>query len=297
MTTLSDDQIKYARYKWEFLRRNPEYIKDWEKLQKDLEQIYSEFEELQYGPMGQSKIEIEFFKKWRVGNPLCPHNSYDDIIPTKEKIIMDKLSELAGPEDLLKRFDWERTVFGWLHPTFSEVRSGVEGTIDLYKQRGYKIENWDELREKLNTVLFKTPLTVLDGWQHEADYEPDLGDVVFLRGISKRLIETGLLKIEIDLNYSKNRLMEEFKNLIDEWKERYESEQNSSVLKERKEKYEKKYHFDNYDLYLQVYDLKQEGKSWSQITTELELNSVQTARNHYNPACELIEKGIDLYVK
>jgi hypothetical protein len=134
----------------------------------------------------------------------------------------------------------------------------------------------------------------LDGWQHEADYEPDLGDVVFLRGLSKRLIEKGLLKIEIDLNYSKNRLIKEFKVLIDEWKERYENEQTSSLLKE---KYEKKYHFDNFDLYLQVYDLKQEGKSWAKITKELNLNSVQTARNHYKAALELIDKGIDLYVK
>lgn len=68
-------------------------------------------------------------------------------------------------------------------------------------------------------------------------------------------------------------------------------------LKERKEKYERKYHFDNYDLYLQVYDLREEGKSWSKITNELNLNSVQTARNHYNAAYALIEKGIDLYVK
>ena len=114
MTTLSDDQIKYARYKWEFLRRNPGYIKDWENLQKDLEKIYSEFEEPPYGPQGHSKIEIKFCKKWRIGNPLCPYNRYDDLIPDNEKKLMDELSELTGPEDLLKRFDWERTVFGWL---------------------------------------------------------------------------------------------------------------------------------------------------------------------------------------
>jgi len=36
MTSLSDDQIKYAKYKWEFLRRNPEYINDWQKLEDTL---------------------------------------------------------------------------------------------------------------------------------------------------------------------------------------------------------------------------------------------------------------------
>jgi len=68
-------------------------------------------------------------------------------------------------------------------------------------------------------------------------------------------------------------------------------------LKERKTEYEKKYHFDNFDLYLQVYDLRQEGKSWSAITSDLNLNSVQTARNHFNAAREIIEKGVELYVK
>ena len=68
-------------------------------------------------------------------------------------------------------------------------------------------------------------------------------------------------------------------------------------LKERKTEYEKKYHFDNFDLYLQVYDLKQEGISWAKIKSTLDLNSAQTARNHHNAACELIEKGIELYVK
>ena len=66
---------------------------------------------------------------------------------------------------------------------------------------------------------------------------------------------------------------------------------------ERQKPYKTKYHFDNFDKYLQVYDLKKEGKSWAKIASTLNLNSDQTARNHYNAACEIIEKGVEIYVK
>ena len=61
--------------------------------------------------------------------------------------------------------------------------------------------------------------------------------------------------------------------------------------------YKKKYHFDNFDEYLKVYDLREKDVSWAKITSKLGLNSVQTARNHYKAACEMINKGVDLYVK
>ncbi|MDH3566038.1 MAG: DUF6499 domain-containing protein, partial [Desulfobacteraceae bacterium] len=91
MTTLSDDQIKYARYKWEFLRRNPEYIKDWQKLEDTLREKYGDY----YPPSGEmSKEEIEFCKKWKISCQLPPQSSYDDFtihieerhpIPKEEK--------------------------------------------------------------------------------------------------------------------------------------------------------------------------------------------------------------------
>ncbi len=43
MTTLFDDQLKYARYKWEFLRRNPEYINDYQKLIDILFKKYDDY--------------------------------------------------------------------------------------------------------------------------------------------------------------------------------------------------------------------------------------------------------------
>jgi hypothetical protein len=271
MSTLSDDQIKYARYKWEFLRRNPEYIKDWENLEDVLYEKYGDYSP----PSGEmSKEEIDFCKKWGIYGQMPPHNSYDDYTthiidrhpyPKEEKdeksIDFDYMGSAVN-ESSLTRFgvDLHRTMFDRMFPEFIQLR----------------------------------PFTVMDGWEYE--YVEDLG---VMRSFSDKVAKSGILTIKIDLNHSKNRLINEFKLFIDEWKKMYEAafinfryekfceERNIrhhpiedeglqkefegiyvDRLKERKEKYEKKYHFDNFDLYLQVYDLRQEGKSWSKITSD-----------------------------
>jgi hypothetical protein len=66
-------------------------------------------------------------------------------------------------------------------------------------------------------------------------------------------------------------------------------------LAKREAKYIPKFHWDNLHLYLKVYDLKIEGKSYSQIAKILKLNSKDTARNHYRSAITLIKDGIELY--
>jgi len=303
MTTLSDDQIRYARYKWEFLRRNAEYINDWQKLQDTLEEVWGGWMGPPSGEM--SKEELEFCKKWKIACQLNPDASYDDFtngiyerFPYSEEedeenvkgIDFDSLPGAVNESSLVSigYFDFHRLMFNRLFPEFIHWR----------------------------------PFMVEDGWEYEYDEDK------LRRSFSDKVAKSGILTVKIDLNHSKNRLINDFKHFIDEWKEMYEKafinfryerfcEERKILchpiddedtkkefkeiyldrLKERKEKYGRKYHFDNYDLYLQVYDLKQEGRSWAKITEELNLNSVQTARNHYNAACELIEKGIDLYVK
>jgi hypothetical protein len=62
---------QYARYRWEFLRRNPEYIKDFENLQKKIEK--SGF----YPPNGPHLEEAAFCDKWRVTVPLSPYFGFN----------------------------------------------------------------------------------------------------------------------------------------------------------------------------------------------------------------------------
>jgi hypothetical protein len=288
MTTLSDYQIHYTKYRWEFLRRNQEYIKDWEKLQDILEEKYGVCNGPPDGRM--SNEEGEFCLKWRVGNVLNPETSYNDWIKFSyrpdppDKIDID----LAPGHGVLSAgLDLHRLMFSWLNPGF----------------------------------LLGLPIRIVDGWAYDHDGES------IHQYVSDKIGETGILTVEIDLNFSKGRLIKEFKILLDEWKMLYGDaykkklyrdfckkrdihsfpiEKNlmkefekiyTKKIKERNKKYGKKYHFDNFDDYLKVYDLREEGVSWAKITTRLGLNSVQTARNHYKAACEIIERGVDLYVK
>jgi len=276
MTSLSDDQIKYVKYKWEFLRRNPEFIDDCINLNIE-----------------DTKDLKDFCKKWGVWWPVPypPNKSYDDILRDNKNFSNLEDIDLTDTEYVLDNtpFNMERIIFNEFYPEFLPNRS----------------------------------LTIVDGWDYDRD--DDIG--LFFRYISDHLSKTGELTIKINLNYSKKRLIDDFKTLIDRWKNLYEDaykkqlyreyckEQKISsstvdenirnefekfykrTLKKRNHKYSKKYHFENFDDYLKVYDLRQEGMSWAKIKNTLKLNSVQTARNHYNAACELIKKGIDLYVK
>ncbi len=272
MTSLTDYQIQHTKYKWEFLRRKPDYIKDWEKLQDVLGNKYGD-----RGPPDErySTEETMFCLEWQIAHPLSPDKSYDDIDFT------------PGEEVLVKERGLDRLMFEWLNPEF----------------------------------LFDLPIRIVDGWAYAGDYDK------LHRYVSDKIGETGKLNVEIDLNFSKSRLTKEFKILLDKWKMLYEDAYKKKLyrnlckernihsfpidknlmkefekiyrpkLKKRNQKYEKKYHFDNFDDYLKVYDLRNKRITWAKITSELKLNSIQTARNHYKAACEIIDKGIDLYVK
>ena len=227
-----------------------------------------------------------------MGSTLPPENSYDDWIkfsyqPDNPDVIGEDIDSAPGEGVLRDFLDMHRLMFGWLNP------------------------DW----------LLGLPIRIIDGWAYDHD-----GDFMH-RYVSDKIGETGKLSIEIDLNFSKSRLIKEFKILLDEWKKLYEDayrkklyrnfckernihsypiEENlmneflklySQRLKKRKSKFIKKYHFDHFDDYLKVYDLRKEGVSWAKITSEFDLNSVQTARNYYKSACEIIDQGVDLYVK
>jgi len=267
--SLPDELNKYAKYKWEFLRRNPEFISDYEEMQKEIEE---EYEDGRFPNVYMLPEEIKFCSKWKIANTMDPYNSFDDyknfwtFTDNDIKLTKNLRRFLIEPKKLL---------FQWLYPEFLPGRPII---------------------------------------RHDLEITDKLGD-------------TGRIKIEIDFNYSKKFLKEQLKFFVDEWKALYEEIYKEKIynefckekgihslpiqddiidefnkvykkrIKKRNQKYGKKYHFDNFDLYLQVYDLRKEGKSWSKITSMLDLNSVQTARNHYNAACEIIEKGIELYVK
>lgn len=212
---LTDEEIQHTKYRWEYLRRNPEFIKDWEQLDKE--------EEKEKYRLAKDK----FIDKWGIFGPYSPYESYEDLL----KRVIDRGDDL--PEAVLR----------------------VHLMVYAYK-------SFPEVPVKLSFDMDET---------------------------KKMLLEQGKINFEFNLRYSKKRLLKDVERIIDQWL--------PDLPKEKKQKNESKYHFDNFDVYLKVYDLRKEGISWAKIANTLNLNSVQTARNHHKAACELIDKGIDLYVK
>ena len=288
---LSEKELRFAKYKWEFLRRNPKYIEEWEELWAKTEGQYKDGWTFTAIPMNRETAD--FCEKWGVSTFLYPHNSFSDMVKSFEK---------TGD-----KFNTEKWLFSHLFSPF-----GISG---------------------------KMPVMATDGWEYPRD-----GETLFAVASSK-LIATGNLNIELNLNYSKKRLMDELKSLVDEWKELYEKAYKGwlykqfhgeddnyafsvekeewaqdlaeemqgkyskkgferfykQAVKNRQSKYRKKYHFDNFDIYLQVWDLKErENLSWNEIANRLfpnDINGKDTARNHHKAALRIIEKGVELYGK
>jgi len=130
---------KYMRYKWEFLRRNKEYIRDWEKL-------------LKITPQESDNAARNFITKWKILDPTNPLATFDELI-----------------SGVNMRYNFER-----LNPKLFGIRAIME----------------------------------LDAWEYEK--KP------IRKIISNHISETGELTIKLDLNYSKTRLIKEFKMFIED---------------------------------------------------------------------------------
>jgi len=196
MTILSDDQIKYARYKWEFLRRNPEYIKDWQKLEDTLFKKYEDY----YPPTGeQSKEEIEFCKKWEIACQLYPEYSYEDFTTG----INESFPFPNKENDEINGIDFESLPYAVSMASLTSLGLDVDRIM------------FDRLFPEF---IYSRPVMAEDGWEYEYDRDGN----IFRRSFSDEVAKRGILTVKIDLNHSKNRLINDFKDFIDKWKKMYE---------------------------------------------------------------------------
>jgi hypothetical protein len=120
--------------------------------------------------------------------------------------------------------------------------------------------------------------------------------------------------LQIDLRYSKRKILAAIDNIIDDWQENLREEVSSALssrdagkvpswfnegdtfdnvpmLQTVKERKTNKDHKD-YLKALEAWDLHEAGKSWSAIQKELKLNNLQAGRNWKKKADELIKKGV-----
>ncbi len=79
--SVDDDGMNEIRYAWEFLRRNTNYREDYNRSLKEVE----DFRELGwYSETGPT--EFDFCRRWRLGVPINPDQSFDELT----KIIPDR---------------------------------------------------------------------------------------------------------------------------------------------------------------------------------------------------------------
>ncbi|MFX0203231.1 MAG: hypothetical protein ACFFCW_44575 [Candidatus Hodarchaeota archaeon] len=226
---------KYVKYRWEFLRRNEEYIKDWNALQR-----------ITAGQFGKA----------------CPPE-----IASGNIITLD--SSLPECATFCKKWEINEP----LNPNFSPVSAWELGIVfSAFEGRG--------------------PIKIIDDgfdiagipWKKDGPIKMIKDPVLqqLFRRASRPVYKRNP-KIEIDVAYSDNRIIEEFKDFL-----RWHRNSREPIDSSKKGKH----HFDNFDMYLQVYDLRQEGKSWRDIKRILGLYSIDNARNHYKSACKLIKEGV-----
>ena len=72
----------------------------------------------------------------------------------------------------------------------------------------------------------------------------------------------------------------------------YLEEELGCDFKHKRSSMKKRRHYDNFENYLRVYDLRKADRTWREIKEELNLNDIHTARDHYKAASKLIEEGL-----
>ena len=268
--------IPFTKYKWEFLRRNPKYIEEWEKLKQISEIKYGkEHDGLGFSSLDRNIPEENLFcNNWGLYYALNPHESYGQIAADYESYGQDP----------------HATIFPFLFMLFLPGQP-IE-VIDGFSKNGLGfITIKIDIRHSQKKLLEFFKLFI-NTWKGR--YKSD-----FLRRFVEEFKEDDENSDTYKLFYSRfSKTEDEFEQLSEEEQIREVVQVFANIYEEELEKRQKrtkrKYHFENFDLYLQVYDLKKEGKSWAKITSDLNLNSIQTARNHYNSARKFIKEGIEL---
>jgi hypothetical protein len=319
VSNLDSDMVNYARYKWSFLRRNEAYKNDYERNMTKLKKYngYPKFDDNDILMPWCKRIiqdQFDFCYKWNISNLIDPKLSANDLLNRLYQ------NHLSGPgKELLEILNNETAEDTEKNEIQNDIiDSHIKWVLRSLFSYLYPFQ-YNSLPVRINSEHFSADQSCV--------FDPDF----CLEGIlvptpKSDLGKDGILKLSLDLNYSKKTLLENLENQIDEWKETYNSAIDQYYIKKlikeklklkeseidselkniiaqeksrRREKYTpQKNHWDLYELYIQVYDLKEEKKlSWAKIAKEMKLNSVQTARNYYKAAKRHIKNGIQPYVK
>lgn len=299
MAYLTEDREKFAKYRWEFMRRNPGYQQDWHELEQILEGV-----ERRTAEDEPCRAEARFSEKWGIGEI----RGYTQLLFDPAKKFEELLSELPfdNPEatkmlrhDVLFPFSQYRQPITEISIDESEryetnvekrLREAVsidrEGFLTIQVDLNYSEKRLKEDFEKLlkeKKQMYEEQKNVFATIDFLKSKDPDFFDL----GIEFEDPFRGMQNIIVDRGYA------------EEYREYMESKFTES------EGYKiKPHHYDNFDLYLKVYDLRQQEKTWAEIADLLGFSDpynnkqrrIDKARNAYNSARKIIKDGIEPYI-
>ena len=306
MKKLTDKEKDYAKFKWEFLRRNPEYVADWKELQELMKTKYEGWVPTRRTIDVPRKEEASFCSKWKLISPLHPEYSYLDFCYSQREKgrLFRNLFSLATPP--LKAIDgyilhdgsvYERLAMKRLPRDYSKKGLlQIEVNLNYSKTRlknefNLLVEEWKTIYEReIKDSIYKELCEIKGVKELKAKKTKEIENL--FNEASEVKVET---HEEIDTHIAKMSSYITSKDKYPEVINRYKKE-----IKKRRNKYRTKSHFENYDMYLQVWDLREKEKlTWNAIANKLFPkieNKIQTARNYYNAAIKIIKNGVDLYV-
>lgn len=272
----------FINLQWEFIRRNPEYKKDYEKCEKDYEKCETWRERslpgidnvISIGIRGERhEILDPFIEKWGI-LPVDPEFDLSKRTPNKSFIkgCFPFPIEVQGPVRAIER---------------NKHREVLDGHGKMPPEKAILVV---DLRYPMR-VLEKNFKLIIDEEKEYYGYHCMEEDY---RGFCSEREAKGLPLSEtqkeilycygpyekpwkIPMNPKNKKLLREYDKYCEQTRKRW------WVLNR---------HYQDPDLYktyLRVWDLREkENKSWRQIQRALDLNSVQTARDHYNAVKILI---------
>jgi hypothetical protein len=233
--------IEAVKFRWEFLRRNKQYIQDWKELQivlKDKDNFKTLSEELSIDftePSEEELVteqarlpkEIWDYRKfmddvqWNTvmnvnGIRVCMLNPQRVVLKPEEKKFCEKwnISEPVDPKKSYEEyFDYE------LRELRRAIEEGRVDGVDWHRNRVDKVDTCS-LYWKLRPI-HDLPIKELDAFQA---YTYHLQEPVrsFHYYLDDKVVQEGRLRLEVNLNFSKARLMKEFDIILTWWLKEYQ---------------------------------------------------------------------------
>ena len=216
----------YARFKWEYLRRNPDYQKDFDELARTFLIPYHSFDDYLYCLAWNLSDEVEeereaFHKKWKLKFPINFMYSYDEI-----------------PDHHVK---W--SLFFWARG--DDASKERHGPVEVAGEYDFLMDLW------FDSLTWK-----------EKGFDPNGTENDWSRFIEQYKKGTELT-LNIDLEYDKKVILAGIRiwlDFIDKGKRFITLEGPPSRQRQS---------FKLYPIYLQVWDLRQQSRTFHDIAREI----------------------------